>query len=103
MLRKTDTFRISRTMASSRSIIEINIRYIRETKIFDEMVIKSKIGVESPYMVFMHNMYNTKTRRKCCKASVKYLYLTREILERLTGRYPSKMGDYQIETVMEKS
>ena len=51
------------------AIIEINIRYIREAKIFDEMVIKSKIVMESPYVVFMHNMYNTKTRLKSCKAS----------------------------------
>jgi acyl-CoA thioester hydrolase len=78
ILRKTDTFSYLRENGIIPTIIEINIRYIRETKIFDEMVIKSKIGVESPYLVFMHNMYNTTTKLKSCKATVKYLYLTRE-------------------------
>jgi YbgC/YbaW family acyl-CoA thioester hydrolase len=78
ILRGTDTLSYFMDNGIVPIIIEINIRYIHETKIFDEMVIKSKIGVESPYMVFMHNMYNAKTRRKSCKATVKYLYLTRE-------------------------
>jgi len=78
ILRRTDTLSHFQDNGVVPVVIEINIRYIRETKIFDELVIKSKIGVESPYMVFMHNMYDAKTRRKCCKASVKYLYLTRE-------------------------
>lgn len=78
ILHKTDTISYFWENGIIPAIIEINIRYIREAKIFDEMVIKSKIGFESPYLVFTHNMYNTATRLKSCKASVKYLYLTRE-------------------------
>lgn len=78
LLRKTDTFPFLREKGIIPAIIEINIRYIREAKLFDEMVIKSRIEFESPYLVFIHNMYNAKTGLKSCKASVKHLYLTRE-------------------------
>ena len=78
MLRKTDTFSFLQENGIIPAIIEINIRYIREAKIFDEMVIKSRIVFESPYLVFTHNMYNVKTGLKSCKASVKHLYLTKE-------------------------
>jgi acyl-CoA thioester hydrolase len=78
ILYKTGTFSYFWENDIIPAIIEINIRFIREVRIFDEMVIKSKIGFESPYMVFMHNMYNTTTSLKSCKARVKYLYLTRE-------------------------
>jgi acyl-CoA thioester hydrolase len=78
MLRKTDTFTFLQEKGIVPAIIEINIRYIREAKIFDEMVIRSRIVFESPYLVFVHNMYNVKTGLKSCKASVKHLYLTKE-------------------------
>lgn len=78
ILRKTDTFSFFQENGIIPAIIEIYIRYIREIKIFDEMVIKSKIIFEPPYLVFTHNMYNTTTKLKSCKASVKHLYLTKE-------------------------
>ncbi len=87
ILRKTDTFSYFWDNGIIPAMIEINIRYVREAKIFDEMVIKSKIGFESPYVVYMHNMYNTTTRLKSCKASVKVLYLTQE-------RFPCDLPEY---------
>ncbi len=57
MLKKTDTFSFLRENRIIPAIVEINIRYIREAKIFDEMVVKSKVVFEPPYLVFVHNMY----------------------------------------------
>ena len=78
MLRKSGTFSFFQESEIVPAIIEINIRYIREAKIFDEMVVKSKIAFDPPYVVFHHNMYNTKTKLKSCKATVKHLYLTKD-------------------------
>jgi acyl-CoA thioester hydrolase len=78
MLRKTDTFNYLKESELVPAIVEINIRYIREAKIFDELVIKSKVLYDSPYVVFKHNIYNTKTRLKSCKATVTHLYLTKD-------------------------
>ncbi|MEN8263454.1 MAG: thioesterase family protein [Nitrospirota bacterium] len=78
ILKKSGTFTYMQESEIVPAIIEVNIRYIREAKIFDEMVIKSKIVLDSPYVVFKHNMYNIKTKLKSCKASVKQLYLTKD-------------------------
>lgn len=78
ILRKTDTFSYFHENQIVPAIIEINIRYIREAKIFDELVVKTKTTLELPYVVCNHNIYNTKTRLKSCKARVKQLYLTKE-------------------------
>ncbi len=78
ILRKTDTYSFFYKNRIIPAIIETSIRYIREAKIFDELVVKTKILLKSPYVVYNHNIYNTKTKRKSCKASVKQLYLTND-------------------------
>lgn len=78
ILRKTDTLSFFLDNRVIPAIIEINIRYIREAKIFDELVVKTTTTLEPPYVVCNHNIYNTKTKRKSCKARVKQLYLTED-------------------------
>lgn len=78
MLRNTETYSFLQESEIVPAIIEVNIRYIREAKIFDELVVKSRIESDPPYIVFNHNLYNTKTKLKSCKASVKHLYLTKD-------------------------
>ena len=80
MLRKTGTFDFLKEGELVPAIIEIKIRYIREAKIFDELVIKSRVTLEAPYVIFHHAMYNTETNLKSCQAWVKHLYLTKERL-----------------------
>jgi acyl-CoA thioesterase FadM len=87
MLRKTDTFSFLKEREIVPAIIEVNIRYVREAKIFDELVVKSRIESQPPYMVFIHNMYDTRTRLKTCKATVKHLYLTKD-------RVPCDLPDF---------
>lgn len=77
ILKKTDTFDFFYENEIIPAIIEINIRYIREAKIFDKLVVKTNTVLESPYVVCKHNIYNTETKRKSCKAKVKQLYLTK--------------------------
>jgi YbgC/YbaW family acyl-CoA thioester hydrolase len=78
MLRKTGTYDFLKEGELVPAIIEITIRYIREARLFDEMVIRSRVVLDPPYVVFHHSMYNTKTKLKSCQASVKHLYLTKE-------------------------
>jgi len=78
MLKKSDTFEYLQGSEIVPAIIEVNIRYIREAKIFDELVVKSRVEFDSPYVVFRHNMYNVKTKLKSCKVMVKQLYLTKD-------------------------
>ena len=78
ILRKTDTFDYFQEHRLIPAIIETNIRYIREAKVFDELVVRTRTLLEPPYVVCKHVISNTKTGLVSCKATVKQLYLTHE-------------------------
>jgi acyl-CoA thioester hydrolase len=59
-------------------VTEIQIRYSREVKLFDEMEIRTRIRKEAPYLVFDHKMYFRGTTSKICSCMVKCLFTDRE-------------------------
>jgi len=56
-------------------VTEVSIKYAREAKLFDELVIKTEIKRENPYILFLHKIYNTKTNLKISQAKVKTLLI----------------------------
>lgn len=54
-------------------VTETHIRYSRELNLFDEMVIRTEIKNEAPYLLFLHKMYDRKTGQKACSSQVKTL------------------------------
>lgn len=56
-------------------VSDIHIRYMREIKIFDELVIKTVFHKESPYLVFIQKIYNKKSNLKVCQAKLKTLLI----------------------------
>jgi len=56
-------------------VTEINIRYAREIRLFDEIVAKTEIREKAPYLVFHHKIINKKKNTLCAKATVKTLLL----------------------------
>ena len=59
-------------------VIEANIRFIREIKLFDELKIKTTISTASPYVVFKHLIYNIDTEIKLSEATVKCLFVGKD-------------------------
>lgn len=59
-------------------VIETNIRYIREAKIFDNLEIRTTTALERPYLVFTHKIYNSKTKLKIARCLVKLLFVDNE-------------------------
>ncbi|MCK9399004.1 MAG: acyl-CoA thioesterase [Bacteroidales bacterium] len=55
-------------------VIEIQTRYIREITLFDEMIIRTKVAKEAPYLVFNHKMYFNGSNIKVCTSTVKTLF-----------------------------
>lgn len=55
-------------------VIEVNVRYSLEVNLFDEMVIRTDVVKEAPYLVFRHKMYFRGTRKKACSANVKIIF-----------------------------
>ncbi len=54
-------------------VTEIKIRYSREVTLFDELLIRTKVLNESPYLIFSHKMYLCSSNVKVCSAEVKTL------------------------------
>lgn len=52
-------------------VTEMHVRYSREVKLFDELVIRTEVVKEAPYLVFNHKMFFNGSRIKVCSASVK--------------------------------
>jgi acyl-CoA thioester hydrolase len=74
-------------------VIEVQARYHREINLYDDMVIRTEIRNEPPYLVFNHKMYFTGSKVKACSATIKTLFrdkgklvrdIPQEILEKLT-------------------
>jgi YbgC/YbaW family acyl-CoA thioester hydrolase len=57
---------------------EINIKYLREAKLFDELVVKTELSVEEPYLIFIQKIYNTGSELKISHAKVKTLLINKE-------------------------
>ena len=56
-------------------VTELNIRYKQEAKLFDELVINTNITKKPPYLIFLHKIYNSKTKRMISEARVKTLLI----------------------------
>jgi len=62
-------------------VTEMQVRYSREAKLFDELLILTKVKKEAPYLVFNHRMYRHGSRVKICSADVKTLLTDTEHLK----------------------
>lgn len=56
-------------------IVEINIRYKKEIRLFDEMIVETKVKKEVPYLVFDHRIVKASDRTLHARAKVKALLL----------------------------
>jgi acyl-CoA thioester hydrolase len=59
-------------------VTEMQVRYSRESKLFDELVIRTRVVQEAPYLVFFHKMYLSGSKVKICSATVKTLMTDKE-------------------------
>lgn len=54
-------------------VTEMQVRYSREARLFDELIIRTKVEKEAPYLVFSHKMFLGGSKVKVCSATVKTL------------------------------
>jgi YbgC/YbaW family acyl-CoA thioester hydrolase len=54
-------------------VTEMQVRFSREVRLFDKLVIETKVEKEAPYLVFYQKMYFSESRVKVCSAAVKTL------------------------------
>jgi YbgC/YbaW family acyl-CoA thioester hydrolase len=58
-------------------VTEIRIRYKGMAKVFDELVVKTNIERQDPYIVFKQSIFNSTLNRKITVAEVKTIIIDR--------------------------
>ena len=56
-------------------IVENHIKYIRQVKLFDKIVIETQMEKSAHFLLFKHNLLNKKTGKPVAKAMVKSVFL----------------------------
>jgi YbgC/YbaW family acyl-CoA thioester hydrolase len=59
-------------------VTKMQVRYSSEVRLFDELLISTKVEHEAPYLVFYHKMYLNGAKIKVCSANVKTLLTDEE-------------------------
>ncbi len=57
-------------------VIETNIRYINELKIFDKAIVRSKWHYDGNYLIADQNIYKEETNQKVVKSTVKLIFVS---------------------------
>lgn len=61
-------------------VVESLVRYMRETNMFDELVIESSFKAEPPYLVFFQKIIDMKTNLPVSRAKIKTIFLGQDKL-----------------------
>jgi YbgC/YbaW family acyl-CoA thioester hydrolase len=56
-------------------VVESLVRYMRETNMFDELLIESSFNTESPYLIFYQKIIDLKTNLPVSRARIKTIFL----------------------------
>ena len=59
-------------------IVENYIKYIRQVKLFDEIIIETQMEKSAHFLLFKHNLSNKKTEKPVAKATVKSVFLGKD-------------------------
>jgi acyl-CoA thioester hydrolase len=90
LVREAGLFSYIKENGLSIIVIEINVRYSREVNMFDELIIRTDVTEEPPYLLFRQKMYFRDSGLKASQASVKVVF-TEE--GRLVRDIPSEITD----------
>ena len=61
-------------------VVESTIRYMRETGMFDELVIESSFKPESPYLIFYQKIIDQKSGLPVSRAKIKTVFIGQDKL-----------------------
>ena len=56
-------------------VIKVDVRYVKEIKLFDEIIIHTKVKKEAPYLVFHHKLINENGKFQVARAVIKTILL----------------------------
>jgi acyl-CoA thioesterase FadM len=63
-------------------VVELQIRYSHELNMFDDLVIRTEISKEAPYLVFRQKIYFNGSKKRASSAVVKVIFIDKGKLVR---------------------
>jgi len=82
MMKNLDFLDQLKELGLSVVVVESLVRYMRETKMFDELMIESSFNTESPYLIFYQKIIDQKTNLPVSRARIKTIFLGPDKLPR---------------------
>jgi acyl-CoA thioester hydrolase len=79
-------------------VTEIRVRYKGMAKVFDELVVKTEIGRQDPYIVFKQNIFNNTINRKITVAEVKTIIIDKN---NMPVDIPDEMAELYFKSINE--
>ena len=76
--RQTDLYGFLKEMDNLPVVTDIHIRYQREVRLFDELLIESFCVQEKPYLVFQQKIMNLTTGLAAARATTKLVFVDEE-------------------------
>jgi acyl-CoA thioester hydrolase len=73
--RELELFSILQTFEHLPVVTDVHIRYQREIRLFDELLIESFCVMEKPYLVFRQKISNKTTGMTAARATTKLIFL----------------------------
>lgn len=75
ILQQLDIIKLFQSRGLLMVVTESKLRYAQEAKVFDKLLIKTRMVLEGPYVVFKHRIINEDTQVKLVTAEVKTLII----------------------------
>ncbi len=77
LFRETGFLKQLKDSGNKMVVTGLEIRYMREINLFDEIMIETKVKRERPYLVFHHRMINNKNKLPVARLRVKVILLNK--------------------------
>jgi acyl-CoA thioester hydrolase len=88
--RELDLYRIIEAFEHLPVVTDVHIRYQREIRLFDELLIESFCVQEKPYLVFRQKIINKTTGLTAARATTKLIFLDKN---KVATDIPAEIGE----------
>jgi acyl-CoA thioester hydrolase len=75
LIRKAGLFDQLEKAGQKLVVVKAEVRYVRELRLFDELIVQTRVKKESPYLVFYHKLINRDRNIQYSRAIIKIIML----------------------------
>jgi YbgC/YbaW family acyl-CoA thioester hydrolase len=73
-------------------VVDTHIRYMKESVLFDELVIETQCKADHPFIVFQQKIFNQKNQLPVSRATVKTIFVDKQRVPQDIPEFMMKLG-----------